>query len=438
MNNLLLKIIYILGKKKNIIDFINIIYFVISLFLIGFVSSRLVRDYQFKGEYYSNLLIASIFLTLTLFLIFFLKKNIRELIIIVITATLVGIYSAEIYIHYKHFQTFKKVSNSKFETFKDLKNKNSSIAFSGPISNEPFYSMGGLSNSITILCNETGKWALYKSDRYGFNNPDSEWDKNRFDYLIIGDSFAHGGCVDEGKDITSHIRELSQETAINLGFIGNGPLKNLATLKEYINYLKPKKIYWLHYEGNDLYNLKQEMENETLVKYLKDNFTLDLINKQNMIDIGIQKQIKIYEKYYEEWNDFTVFKFDKYKFYEILKLSELRKIFGLSAYWNAKVDSNFEIIMEKAKKEIDFIDADLYFVYLPSYVRFNQLIVKDNFFDKNNLFQVINKLDIKIIDLEKLLFNKSANPLKYFPNRKYGHYTSEAYKKIAEILISFK
>ena len=72
---------------------------------------------------------------------------------------------------------------------------------------------------------------------------------------------------------------------------------------------------------------------------------------------------------------------------------------------------------------------------MPSYVRFNQLIIKDNFFDKDDLFQVIKKLDIKIIDLEKILFDKSNNPLKYFPNRKYGHYTNKAYEKIAEIFI---
>ena len=438
MNNSFFKIIQIIKKKRSIIDLINIFYFVASLFLIFFVSSRLVRDYQLKGEYYFNLLIVSIFFALFVFVILFLKKRVKELIIISITSVLLAVYSAEVYIHFKHFLTYKKISASKFKKFKDIKKENSTIAYSGPISNDPFYTMGGLSNSITILCNETGKWAIYQSDRYGFNNPDDEWDKIKFDYLIIGDSFAHGGCVDEGQDITSYMRGLTGKTSINLGFIGNGPLKNLATLKEYINYLNPKKIYWLHYEGNDLYNLKQEMENKLLIKYLQDNFTLDLINKQNMIDIGIKKQIKSYEKHYEEWNDFTVFKLDKYKFYEVLKLSELRKIFGLSAYWDAKADKNFEIIIEKAKKETDLVNADFYFVYLPSYVRFNQLFIKDNFFDKNNLFKIVKKLDIKIIDLEKLLFNKSDKPLEYFPNRRYGHYTPEAYEKIAEILISNK
>ncbi len=34
-----------------------------------------------------------------------------------------------------------------------------------------------LSNRRTILCNEGGYTAIIDSDRYGFNNPDNEWDK---------------------------------------------------------------------------------------------------------------------------------------------------------------------------------------------------------------------------------------------------------------------
>ena len=422
------------GKKKTIIDFLSIIYFVSSLFLIGFVSSRLIRD-NLKEDYYLNSLFLAIFIAILLCGILFLNKKKKEIIIIVITSALFGIYSAEAFFHLKHFLVYKKISESKFKTYKELKNKNVSLAYNGDIDNEPFFSAGGISNSLTILCNESGKWSIYNSDRYGFNNPNEEWDEIKFDYLIIGDSFAHGGCVDEGQDITSYMRELSGNVGINLGYVGNGPLANLATLKEYKDYLNPKKIFWLHYEGNDLYNLKKEMEMKLLKKYLQDNFNLDLINKQSMIDKGVRKRIKDYERFYEKVNNFLVFSFDKFKFYEILKLSELRKVFGLSAYWDVKVDKDFEIVMQKAKKEADIINADFYFVNLPSQVRFAQIYKKKNFFDKENLFRTLEKLDIKIIDLEKDFFNKTDDPLKYFPFRKYGHYTAEAYKKIAEILI---
>ena len=61
----------------------------------------------------------------------------------------------------------------------------------------------GISNARTIYCNENGYYSIYKSDRFGFNNPDEEWDKKEIEYLLIGDSFTHGACVNRPNDITS-------------------------------------------------------------------------------------------------------------------------------------------------------------------------------------------------------------------------------------------
>ena len=34
---------------------------------------------------------------------------------------------------------------------------------------------------MTNLGNENGYWVIYKSDRYGFNNPDKLWDKDNIE-----------------------------------------------------------------------------------------------------------------------------------------------------------------------------------------------------------------------------------------------------------------
>ena len=52
--------------------------------------------------------------------------------------------------------------------------------------------------------------------RYGFNNPDTEWDKEEIEYLLIGDSFVHGACVNRPNDISSVLRNLSKAALINL------------------------------------------------------------------------------------------------------------------------------------------------------------------------------------------------------------------------------
>ena len=38
---------------------------------------------------------------------------------------------------------------------------------------------------MTVYGNEGGNYFSYISDRYGFNNPDEEWDSNQFEYVLI-------------------------------------------------------------------------------------------------------------------------------------------------------------------------------------------------------------------------------------------------------------
>ena len=77
--------------------------------------------------------------------------------------------------------------------------------------NLSYFPLSGLSNRKTIHCNENGYYSIYQSDRYGFNNPDSEWDQQEIEYLLIGDSMTHGACVNRPNDIGSVLRKLSKK-----------------------------------------------------------------------------------------------------------------------------------------------------------------------------------------------------------------------------------
>ena len=87
----------------------------------------------------------------------------------------------------------------------------------------------------TIFCNENGYYAIYDSDRYGYNNPDKEWNSNQIHYLLIGDPFAQGACVNRPNDISSVLRGLTNKSVINLGFGGNGTLIQYGILREYFS-----------------------------------------------------------------------------------------------------------------------------------------------------------------------------------------------------------
>ena len=116
--------------------------------------------------------------------------------------------------------------------------------------------------------------------------------KKEIEYLIVGDSFVHGNCVNRPNDISSVLRDVSNKGAINLGYEHHrGPLMQYASLREYLN-PNVKKVIWVYFEGNDLYDLKNELNNKVLIKYLDNpNFTQNLKPKQNKIDKIAEKII---------------------------------------------------------------------------------------------------------------------------------------------------
>ena len=42
------------------------------------------------------------------------------------------------------------------------------------------------------------------------------------EYLLVGDSFTNGACVNRPDDISSILRELSKKSVLNLGYSSNG------------------------------------------------------------------------------------------------------------------------------------------------------------------------------------------------------------------------
>ena len=160
------------------------------------------------------------------------------------------------------------------------------------LQNTEIVPLSGISNSNTINCNENGYYFIYDSDRYGFNNPDSEWEKNNIDFLLVGDSFTQGACVNRPNDISSLLRTKFNKSALNLGFNGNGPLLQYAGLREYLKE-NTKIVLWFYFENNDLEDLNNELKSSILQKYLKDlNYSQNLKFKQDQINEKVYQKIK--------------------------------------------------------------------------------------------------------------------------------------------------
>src|SRR5262245_18656424 len=143
--------------------------------------------------------------------------------------------------------------------------------------------LASMAEKLTVVCNESGGFLTYTSDRHGFNNPPSVWNAP-INIAAVGDSFTQGYCVDPGYNFVSLIRDQYSET-LNLGIERNGPLVMLATLKEYAEAVRPKLVLWFYFEGNDLRNLRKERQNSLLSRYLQTNeFSQHLSSRQGEID----------------------------------------------------------------------------------------------------------------------------------------------------------
>jgi len=349
-----------------------------------------------------------------------------------------------------------------FEFYSDYKNTNQNAVLSTTAtglnshldstftinSDDKILPLSGISNKETILCNENGYYAKYKSDNFGFNNP-SKWHK-KYDYLLLGDSIVEGYCVNEKDNIAGNLKKLlnKKDSVINLGRGANGPLKNYAILKEYMNSLKINKIFYFHTAANDLDDLKRELENPILKNYLTNkNYSQNLSQLQNIIDknliIKIENIIKNHYSFVEleKKNNFI----KHLKLHRVVRFKN--KIFRNFKKPNEEyinktlINGEFKSILRlinnlSAKKNIEF-----YFIYVPSYYNSssepkNEKIINFNEKYYLDILSIVNELNIPIIDLRKKLFEKNYDPLSLIPFRMIGHFNEKGYGLISNLIFN--
>lgn len=226
------------------------------------------------------------------------KYFIKEIFLILLSIFFI-LYLLELFLILISYKDFKSIRSeklqekvNKFEILKELQanNKKIVINYSPPseVINKKLklHPLSGISNRLTIDCNENGYFSIFATDRFGFNNKNNNWDLKNIDLLLVGDSFVNGACVNYKDTINGNLEKIKKDLKIlNIAKGGNGPLSEYAALREYLPYMNPKKVVWFYFEGNDLDNLSDELRNSILSKYLNDfNFSQNLYYKQNLID----------------------------------------------------------------------------------------------------------------------------------------------------------
>lgn len=384
-----------------------------------------------------------------------IKKYFIKETFLILLSTLVILYLLEFFlilIDFKDWKTRRAESligtDNKFEILRELQVKNNKIAINySPPTEEinkqlKLHPLSGISNSITIDCNENGYVSTFTSDRFGFNNKKNKnWDLKNIDILLVGDSFANGACVNYKDTINGNFERIKKDLKIlNISKGGNGPLSEYASLREYLPFVSPKKIIWFYFEGNDLDNLSDELKNSILSKYLNEkNFSQNLYYKQNLIDnflikflksevqnreIEIKKKSKLIK--FVKLNRLIRFKNEKISFIKLNYTKKMEKDNSLNKFSEIIFYAN-----ELAKNK----RSEFYFVYLPDVSRYSYAENKKNLFYKEEIIKIVNKLNIPIIDLDNELFAKQSEPLSLFPKiHPPAHYNEKGYYLVSKIV----
>jgi len=288
------------------------------------------------------------------------------------------------------------------------------------------YPLGGVSESLTVLCNEGGRWATYQSDEHGFNNPTGLYNPGQVDIVADGDSYTQGDCVNPKDNAIGVIRQTYPRT-INLGLGGGAFLDRLAVFREYVQRLKPKVVLWIYTE-NTMYNISPE---GPLLEYFQENYSQGLYDMQPQLDqsykalIGKEEKEKFLEKKLNGFwirvillwhirNDIEQFPHQLASIFKKQDVSDQKKI-------------NFQKILKIMSGRARQWGGKLVFVYIPE---------NDPHSDHDAIVSMVRGLNVPVVDLLPMV-NSQPDVMSLYPLRMYAHFNEKGYKLMGETILNY-
>ena len=365
----------------------------------------------------------------------FLKKNKITNFAIFIFSFYLGLLIVEFFIHF--YLDKRQVQNNFPTIYEYLSNKDLSKyqPYNLPqeliIDKKKIYTLGSTSSKKIVVCNENNYMSIFKSDKYGFNNQNYDWDNDTLleNVLLIGDSFVLGACVHQDKNIGSLIKNKADKKILSLANNGAGPLVKLAMLREYANDINIDKLFWFYYEGNDFSDFEKELKIEILRKYLHyENFSQGLkYNQEKINNIFENKNLVLIKS---PGNDI-------YNRFQLIKLKNIiLKVKTLYFNINDRKLEEYLKVIHSIKKFTQNKNIDFYFVYLPDFNRYKGIKFND-LYNKKKLISFLKSNNINIIDIDKKVFSLDKDPKSNFPNKQFGHYNEMGYRKISDLILEY-
>jgi len=205
-------------------------------------------------------------------------------------------------------------------------------------------------------------------------------------------------------------------------------------LKEYAQTKGVKNVLLFFYEGNDLGNIENEMKNKVLLNYLDQEYSQNLIYKQNLIDEIILSKSKNLNIETQTGN------FYFHEFSKFIKLKIIRDLIrNYFIFYQRKYTSGlgqFSIVLDELKEFCVLNNIKLHIIYLPNYARYRGIKNKENFLKYKKIKDLIKKKKIIFLDFAEHL-EKQDQPLENWPFEYHGHLNKKGYKELANFVNEF-
>lgn len=293
--------------------------------------------------------------------------------------------------------------------------------------------LSGVANARTVYCNESGEYAIYDSDEYGFNNPPGSFGR-KADAVILGASFAHGACMQPGKDAAGLLRSRGIQ-AVNLGGGGNGPLYQLAILKEFAPIIRPSAVIFFYAESQDLRRAAEDAEKPFLTAYLEPGYSRGVAARKQETDVRLKAYLdQLFARQFTPRTQVPSHASES-RLLRVIKLMNLRThLYGRFFPPEPAGLAMYLRVLQEAKRFIRPWGGKVYVVYIPTYTRY-KMGKGEDFLDKSRVLKALADAGFPVIDIDKE-FLAQNDPLALFPMRRFGHYTETGYAIVADAIAS--
>ena len=291
--------------------------------------------------------------------------------------------------------------------------------------------IAGIPETNTYYCNEGYGLIRYKSDRFGFRNDDSLWDKPSLK-LMIGDSFVNGACVDGDSTLPVKLSKQLKSTVLNLGMSGSNPSHYFTYGNLFIPKLKPTEVFLVFYANDNGFFKTSEIEKKYIIEQ-KRLFSIKDIEFFNIerFKIAGKKAVSLYNENQHQFKKAEQKTFLKRVFYAFIKHYNLPTIRSKLLFKTTEGFEHTERTIRSINKLCNKYGCNLSVLYIPNSKYYKPDHRADIYGD--SISKLSETLAIKFFDGRDVLDRKKGSVDFAI---KGPHLSPLGYKKIATLISS--